>query len=114
MTPPGIDSDHVSILLDIKSEVGALNARMMDAAHSRQRMETSISELKDTVSEIKPVVQVVKDMKPEHDDLMKFRDRVGGYVWLAGSLAAGALYLLWHGLVYFSDSIKAAIGRLFH
>lgn len=105
-----MDSDHVSILLDIKSEVGALNARMMDAARSRERMENNINELKETVAEIKPVVAIVKEMKPEHDDLMKFRDRIGGYVWFGGTIAMGALYLLWHGLVYFSDAIKKALG----
>ncbi len=109
-----MDSDHVSILLDIKSEVGALNARMMDAAHSRQRMENAIDELKENIAEIKPVVQVVAVMKPEHDDLMRFRDRVGGYVWFGGAIAAGALYLLWHGLMYFSDNIKSGLGKLFH
>lgn len=109
-----MDADHVSILLDIKSEVGALNARMMEASHSRQRMETSIDQLKNTVDEIKPVVAVVATMKPEHDDLMKFRDRIGGYVWFGGAMAAGALYLLWHGIMFFSDNIKAALGRLLH
>lgn len=106
--------DQISILLDIKQEVGALNARMLDATHSRQRMENNIDELKASVAEIKPVVTVVATMKPEHDELMKFRDRVGGYVWFGGALAAGALYLLWHGLVFFGDNIKTALGKLFH
>jgi len=109
-----MDSDHVSILLDIKTEIGALNARMMDAAHSRQRMETSIDELKETVAEIKPVVAVVAAMKPEHDDLMKFKDRIGGYVWFGGAIAAGALWLLWQGIVFFSDNIRAGLTRFFH
>jgi hypothetical protein len=107
-------NNYVSILLDIKEEVGSLNARMMEATHSRERMERHITELKDSVFEIKPVVQVVATMKPEHDDLMKFRDRVGGYVWLAGVMATGALYLLWHGLSFFSENIKSAFGRIFH
>lgn len=109
-----MNEEYISILLDIKSEVGSLNGRMMEATNSRQRMEKHIEELKDSVAEINPVVKIVATMKPEHDDLMKFRDRVGGYVWFGGAIAAGALYLLWHGLVYFSDSIKAALGRMFH
>jgi len=103
-----VNEEYISILLDIKSEVGSLNGRMMDAAHSRQRMESHIEELKESVAEIKPVVQVVAKMKPEHEDLMKFRDRIGGYVWFAGAIATGALYLLWQGLSFFSDKIKAA------
>ncbi len=107
-------SDNITILLDLKEQIGALNANMAEARHSRQRMEDHIKEMKESISEIKPVVAVVAGMKPEHDDLMKFRDRVGGYVWLGGAIAAGALYLLWHGIMFFSDSIKSALGRLFH
>ncbi len=110
----GIETDHVSILLDIKSEVGALNARMMDAAHSRQRMEVAIDELKVTVGDIKPVVSVVAQIKPEHEELMAFKDRIGSYVWLGGAIAAGAFWLLWQGIVFFSDSVKAGLGRFFH
>ncbi len=109
-----MNEEYISILLDIKQEVGSLNGRMMEAMHSRQRMETHIEELKDSVAEIKPVVQVVAKIKPEHEDLLKFRDRFGGYVWFAGAIASGALYLLWHGLAFFSENIKAALGRLFH
>ena len=105
-----MDSDNVTILLDLKEQIGALNANMMDARRSRERMEKSLDEVKETISEIKPVVAVVAVMKPEHDDLMKFRDRVGGYVWFGGAIAMGALYLLWHGLLYFSDAIKKALG----
>ncbi len=109
-----MNEEYISILLDIKQEVGSLNGRMIDAMHSRKRMETHIEELKESVGEIRPVVQVVATMKPEHDDLMRFRDRVGGYVWVAGTIAAGAVYLLWHGLSFFSDNIKAALSKLFH
>ncbi len=109
-----MNEEYISILLDIKSEVGSLNGRMLEAMHSRQRMEAHIEEVKESVAEIKPVVQVVAQMKPEHDDLMKFRDRVGGYVWFAGAIAMGALYLLWHGLSFFSDNIKTALGKIFH
>lgn len=106
--------DHVSILLDIKEQIGALNANMMDARNSRTRMENNINELKGDIAQIKPVVAIVAKMEPEHNDLMRFRDRVGGYVWLGGVIAMGAIYLLWHGLMFFSDSIKTWLGRLFH
>ncbi len=109
-----IETDHVSILLDIKSEVGALNARMLDAAHSRQRMETNIDELKEAISDIKPVVAVVAQIKPEHDDLMRFRDRIGGYVWLGGAIAAGAFWLLWQGVMFFAEQFKTGAGKLIH
>jgi hypothetical protein len=109
-----VNEEYISILLDIKSEVGSLNGRMMEATHSRQRMEKHIEELKESVAEIKPVVKVVATMKPEHDGLMKLRDRLGAYVWVAGGFASVVLYLLWQGLMYFSESIKSALGRLFH
>jgi hypothetical protein len=108
------NTDYVSILLDIKSEVGSLNARLLDAAQSRQRMESSIKELTETVGEIKPVVAIVAGIKPEHDDLMKFKARIGSYIWLGGSIAMGAVYVLWQGLMFFSDNVKAGLGRMFH
>ncbi len=104
----------VSILLDLKEQVGALNANMMEARNSRERMEKSLDEVKATVAEIKPVVAVVAKMKPEHDDLIKFKDRMGAYMWLGGAVASAVLLLLWHGLGYFSGNIKTALGRLFH
>lgn len=106
--------ENLSVLLDLKEQIGALNANMQEARHSRERMERGIEELRSTVACIKPVVDVVAEMKPEHDDLVKFRDRVGGYLWMGGAIAAGAMYLLWHGLTFFSDNIKAALGRMFH
>lgn len=110
----GIEVDHVTILLDIKSEVGALNAQMQQAVHSRQRLESGMDELKNTVAEIKPVVAVVATMKPDVEDLKKFKERIGFYIWLGGAMAAGALYLLWQGILFFSDAIKSGVGKIFH
>ena len=105
-----MDSDHVSILLDIKSEVGALNARMLDAARSRERMENNINELKGTVSEIAPVVAVVAEIRPQVKELMDFKVRIGAYIVAAGVLWSAAVWLLWQGIAFFSDIIKAKLG----
>ena len=102
-----MDHNHVSILLDIKEQIGVLNARVMDAAHSRQRLEEGLNAIKEDVAQIKPVVQSVAIIEPQVKELMDFKTRIGAYVWLGGTLAAGAAYLLWQGVVYFSAEIKA-------
>ena len=100
---------YVGILLDIKEQIGVLNARVSDAAHSRQRLEEGISALKDDVAEIKPVIKSVAVLEPKVKELMDFKTRIGAYVWLGGTLVAGVCYLLWQGVVYFSAEIKAWI-----
>ena len=100
---------YVSILLDIKQEIGVLNAQVMEAARSRQRLEDGLIALKDDVAEIKPVIKSVAVLEPKVKELMDFKTRIGAYVWLGGTLVAGAVYLLWQGVVYFSAEIKAWI-----
>lgn len=107
-------SDHLSILLDIKQEIGALNAKMIEAGHSRVRIEESQKEMSKEIQNIKPVVAVVAEMKPQVKELMEFKMRIGAYIVAAGALASGAMYLLWQGLTYFSAEIRSSIGRLMH
>lgn len=109
-----MDNDHVSILLDIKTEIGALNANMTEAMHSRRRLEQGVEEMKSTIAEIKPVVVAVAEMRPEVDDLMRFKQRIGSYIWLGGSIAAGAVYILWQGVQFFSENLKSGVGKIFH
>ncbi len=87
---------------------------MMEARHSRERMEKSLDEVKECVAEIKPVVTVVAEMRPQVKELMEFKMRIGAYVVVAGTMVSGAAYLLWQGLAYFSDHLKMTLGRLFH
>lgn len=110
----GTSPEYLSILLDIKEEIGSLNARMIEASHSRQRIEASQAEMRAEIHEIKPVVAVVADMKPQVKELMEFKMRIGAYIVAAGALASGALYLIWQGLGYFSAEIKSGLTRLFH
>lgn len=107
-------SDYLTILLDIKQDIGALNAKMIEAGHSRVRIEESQKEMKRDIQNIKPVVAVVAEMKPQVKELMEFKMRIGAYIVAAGALASGAMYLLWQGLTYFSAEIRASVGRLLH
>lgn len=107
-------SDYLSILLDIKQEIGSLNARMIEASHSRGRIEQSQNEMSKDIANIKPVVAVVAEMKPQVKELMEFKMRIGAYIVAAGALASGAMYLLWQGLTYFSAEIRSSVGRLLH
>ncbi len=109
-----MSDEYVSILLDIKSEVGALNARMMDASHSRERMEKSLDEVKETVAEIKPVMLDVALLKTRVTNLEKFEGNVSRYIWAGGVVVSAFLFFLWKGLDLFATDIKAWLGRMFH
>ncbi len=94
--------DHVGILLDIKENIGALNAQMMEAARSRQRLEERQIELSNTIA---PLVATVADMKPKVENLTALQQKFGGVV-LTLSVCWG---LICGGAVYFSDAIKAKL-----
>lgn len=79
-----------SILLDIYERLGSVEAKLTELADKH------------------------KDMSADVDDLKDFKTRIGAYIWIGGSVAMGALYLLWQGLTYFSAEIRGAVGRLFH
>lgn len=106
--------DYLTILLDIKQDIGALNAKMIEAFHSRVRIEKSQEEMQRDIQNIKPVVAVVAEMKPQVKELMEFKMRIGAYIVAAGALASGAMYLLWQGITYFSADIRSSVGRLLH
>lgn len=107
-------NDYLTILLDIKQEIGALNSKMIEAFHSRVRIEESQKEMVRDIQSMKPVVADVKEMKPQVRELMEFKMRIGAYIVAAGALASGAMYLLWQGLTYFSAEIRTSIGKLIH
>ena len=103
--------DHISILLDIKTEIGAINSRLDSGQDQRNRLERGQIEIRERIDIIHPVVAVVADLKPKVDEFDKFRLRVGAYVWLGGILVVGVVTFLWHSLSFFGAEIKA---RLFH
>lgn len=102
---------HLTILLDIKQEIGALNARMTEASHSRQRLEEKQALLVQEMQTIKPVIVAVADLTPQVSELMAFKMKVGAYLVVGSAIVSGALFLIWQGLSYFSTEIKA---KLFH
>ena len=99
-----MDIDHVAILLEIKKDIGALDARVTSATEiateSRARLEASLTT---ALADIKPRVD---DLEKSTEDLIQFKARVGAYLWLAGSVISGALFLVWQGISFFGDAIR--------
>ena len=65
-------------------------------------------------AQLKTLTENHKDMEAEVADLKEFKTRIGAYVWIGGSIVAGACMLLWQGLQYFSTEIRTGIGWLLH
>lgn len=107
-------TEYLAILLDIKQDIGALNAKMIEAFHSRVRIEESQKEMGKDIQDMKPVVADVKEMKPQVKELMEFKMRIGAYIVIAGGVVSGALYLIWQGLTYFSSDIRGMLSKVFH
>lgn len=104
-----MEGPHLAILLDIKSEVGALRAENLQAARSRQELREGQQAAAHKIEEIQksviPLLSSVSDMKPKVDTLMITHNRLGGVV-----LALTATWtLLAAGVGYFTDVIKAKL-----
>lgn len=85
MSPP-----ETTILLDIYEKLGSVDAKLTEMTKQHDEMSKNVAELQ------------------------TFKARIGAYIWLGGTIAAGACVLLWNGLQYFSAEIRGALGRLFH
>lgn len=103
------DQIPISILLDIKEDIGKLTGQMQDvkiellsAAKHRQELADSSSAARET---LQPLVKTVANLEIDVSGLKKFESRVGAYIWLGGSIASGVLFLLWEGLRYGVDRL---------
>lgn len=108
-----MDSEILSLLLDIKEQQGAFGAQMIEATHSRTRMEDSLKAVKEKIETIEPVVAVVADMKPQVADLMAFKNRAAGVVVVASFIVTAALTLVYAGLKEIGPSIGRVVSKAF-
>jgi hypothetical protein len=69
------DKTDTTILLDIYQRLGGIEAKLEAGADHEKRIS----------------------------NLEKFEGRVGAYIWLGGSIASGALFMLWEGIKYGLD-----------
>ena len=73
------EKTETTILLDIYERLGAIE------------------------NELKSINEDHGETKSELKDLKEFKSRVGAYIWMGGSIASGALFLLYNGLKYAAD-----------
>ena len=72
-----------TILLDIYERLGTIEQQLRELTKNHDSMDREL------------------------DDLKEFKQKVGAYIWLGGSLVSGVLFLLWQGAKY-------ALDRWFH
>jgi hypothetical protein len=68
-----------TILLDVYDRLGGIEAELKALNKSHDAMDADV------------------------EDLKQFKNRVGAYIWLGGSIASGVLFFLWEGLKYGLD-----------
>ena len=73
------DRTEKTILLDIYERLGAIE------------------------NQLKSINRDHEETKAEIKDLKEFKSRLGAYIWVGGSIASGALFLLYNGLKYAAD-----------
>ena len=54
-------------------------------------------------NQLKSINKDHEETKAELKDLKEFKSRLGAYIWVGGSIASGALFLLYNGLKYAAD-----------
>lgn len=88
------DKTDTSILLDIYERLGAIEAELRISIRKNEKMEEDSEKLEERLS-----------------DLEQFKAKIGGILWIGGSLVSGALFLLWEGLTYLIPWFKALLAR---
>lgn len=107
-----VTDPHVTdILLGIKEDIGALNARMDESAASRRRLEEGQAQFRQDLLPVQALAGAVAEMKPQVIELQEFKSKISGYLTVATIMISGGIMLLWNGAQYFGDQIRA---RLFH
>lgn len=83
-----------TILLDIYERLGTIEEQLRHSTKAADRLEEDNEKLEERLSELE-----------------QFRAKIGGILWIGGSLVSGALFLLWEGLTYLIPWLKAFLGR---
>lgn len=112
-----MDSDHVSILLDIKEQIGAMGAQLHEAARTRERLEDGVRGLYQTIETVNQraalmeakqveinagVAAINKDLRETiKPDVAKLKLLTGKFTAIWG---AGFAVIAW-ALSYFSTEI---------
>lgn len=112
------DDGYVSILLDIKEDLGILTGKMTVVEQELRDARQQRIELKDgqaaTRAAIVPIVSDVSELKTDVAGLKIFEGKISQYIWAGGIFVSGLLFFLWKGLEFFASDIKAWLGKLFH
>lgn len=106
-----MDSDHVSILLDIKEQIGAMGAQLHEAARTRERLEDGVKGLYGKIEAIDHRTGAIETqqaaavlvMTPVVEDVAKLKLLTGKFTAIWG---AGFAVVIW-ALSYFSTEIHA-------
>lgn len=65
--------------------------------------QTILLDIYQRLGKIENQLEHIEKLEEKVEDLQQFKSRVGAYIWLGGSIASGALFLLWEGLKYGAD-----------
>jgi hypothetical protein len=106
MRPETMDSDHVSILLDIKEQIGAMGAQLHEAARTRERLEDGVKGLYGKIEAVDRRTGVIENqhadiIKPLVRDVARLKLLTGKFTAIWG---AGFAVIAW-ALSYFSNEI---------
>jgi hypothetical protein len=61
---------------------------------------TILLDIYERLGKIETKLEHVEKLEDKIKDLEDFKSRVGAYLWLGGSIASGALFLLYEGIKY--------------
>lgn len=101
-----MDQANVSILLDIKEQIGALGAQMHEAARTRERLEDGVRGLYKKIDFLEAAQATAsKETAGIKDDVAKLKLLTGKFTAIWG---AGFAVLAW-ALSYFSTEIHTWI-----
>jgi hypothetical protein len=105
-----MDNDYVSILLDIKEQIGAMGAQLHEAARTRERLEDGVRGLYGKIEAVDRRTGVIETqhtdiIKPLVQDVARLKLLTGKFTAVWG---AGFAVIIW-ALSYFSNEIHSLL-----
>lgn len=108
---------------DLADDVRASRDDHRTAVRKLERVEGRTEAIERTLAvDVKPACDEIAKVKlhleesvdPKVFELMQFKGRVGAIIGVASMVITSAIYLIWQGISYFSNELRAAVSRLFH
>lgn len=104
----------IAEITGLKEDVKGIQFEVKDDREASDKYRSEMREEVKSINEIlTPLAAEVKGMAPHVNDYKTLKEKIGVAVFLVSTIGAGAVYLIWQGLVNFGPVIKEHFMKMF-